>query len=223
MKKILSHLKWFFAIVPVGAFALITAPLFCLPARALSFLGYKNPFWAWLDDEILSPEMNEDWLNYKIENGFFAWYKWHAFRNTFWNFKNYIRPENARLNCVWNNEQIEEVIVDRLFRGGKKVSIYTKCIEMAGFKWFDKFGNEGWQIHSGEKMSFNFSTIGKSAYWYTANGKLYYRYSVADIRTLTFFKLKYPFFYRAKGFFEFKFGASEKRFLLTMKRKLKTI
>ena len=206
-KKIVSHLKWFFAVIPVGLFGLITSPFMVIPALLFRFLGKYNPFWFWLDDEILYNSTNADWKIYRDSKGIFAWYKWHSFRNTVWNLKNKIKPESARLNCEFNNEKIAEIRVDNLWRNGNPVSITGNCLEMANYKWIDKNGVEGWQVFSGDYVSKKYSTIGKSILWYYANGKLYYRHSIAKEITL-FGKIYY---------YEFRMGASEKRYLLTLK------
>ncbi len=95
IKKIVSHLKWFFAVIPVGIIGIVTAPVMVLPAWFFAFLGNYNPFWFWLDDEIYDSRTNADWLIYKESHGLIAWYKWHAVRNTFWNCKNLIKPESV--------------------------------------------------------------------------------------------------------------------------------
>jgi len=207
MSKILAHLKCFFALIPVGLFALITAP-FVYPLAYLwqKYIGKFNPFWFWLDDEI---QGSKDWLIYcngDITN-FKYLYFWHSFRNSMWNLKELIKPENARLHCVWNKEEIVEVKKDNLMRDGEKVSIYENCIEMACFKWIDKWNNEGWQVNRGVKISKKYSTIGTSELWYKANNKLYYRYSTARE-----YKIFGKLFY-----FTFVMGASEKRYLLICK------
>ena len=207
IQKTLSHLRWFIAVIPLGVVAIITAPFLVIPAYVLSFLGKYNPLWVYLDDEIQSSDTNADWLIYKESHGFFAWYKWHSIRNAMWNAKELFKPENARDNCKSNNEIIHKVIYNDLKRNGEYVSIFGDCIEMAGYKWIDKNGREGWQVFSGEYVSKKYSTIGKSVLWYFAKGSLYYRYSVA----------KEVFIFGKKYYFEFKMGATEKRYLLILK------
>ena len=209
VKKIVAHLKWFFAVIPLGLIAIITSPIMVIPAWFFAFLGKYNPFWFWLDDEILSEESNADWLIYKESKGMFAWYIWHAFRNSMWNAKELLKPENARLNCKYNNEEIHQIIYNDLTNDGKPISIHGDCISMAGYKWIDKNGNEGWQVFSGDYVSKKYSIIGRSVLWYYANDKLYYRHSVA--KEIMLFGKKY--------YFEFKMGASEKRYLLILKLK----
>ena len=211
IKKIVSHLKWFFAVIPAGIIAMITAPFMVGPAWFFAFLGKYNPLWVYLDDEILHSSSNKDWLIYKASNGFFAWYKWHAFRNTMWNMKELVKPENARLNCKYSDEEVYQIRYDILKRNGEYVSVFGECLEMAGYKWIDKNGQEGWQVFSGDYISKKYSTIGKSVLWYYANRKLYYRYSVAK-EIIVFGKIYY---------YEFKMGSSEKRYLLILKLKAK--
>ena len=205
MRKAIAHIKWFFAVIPVGIFAMLTAP-FIYP---LAYYTKWKLFWIWLDDEIFNTETNADWMVYcngDVDN-FKHLFFWHSFRNTMWNLKNKIQPECARINCYHNEEEIVELKQDNLWRGGKPVSIYNDCIEMACWKWIAKENNEGWQVNRGVKISHNFSTIGVSELWYKAKGKLYYRYSVAkEIKVL------------GKSFyFRFAMGASEKRYLLILK------
>lgn len=208
IKKVVSHLKWFIAVFPVGLFGFLTAWLMVIPAY---YLADKKGFkWLsiWLDDEILYADSNADWLIYK-ESHKLAWYRWHAFRNTVWNLKEYIKPENARENCKYNYERIHQILHDDLSRNGQYVSVKHNCLEMANYKWIDKNGKEGWQVFSGDYISERFSTVGKSVLWYFANNKLYYRYSVA--KEITLFGKKY--------YFEFRMGASEKRYLFILKLK----
>ena len=205
MNKVLSHLKWFFAIIPLGLFAIVTSP-FIYP---LAYYTKWKVFWLWLDDEINDEKTNKDWLVYC--NGdvddFKHLYFWHSFRNTMWNLKQLIKPKNARLNCVWNEEEIVEVKQDDLWCNGKKASIYENCLIMASWRFIDKFGNEGWQVNKGVKVSEKYSIVGVSELWYKAKGKLYYRYSVAKE-----FKVLGKSFY-----FTFAIGATEKRYLLILK------
>lgn len=209
-QKVLSHLKWFLAIIPVGIFSALTAPI--LYPLALFFEGVNsdwNPLWFYLDDEIESSDTNTDWVIYckgDVDN-FKYLYTWHAFRNTCWNLKSKIKPKVGRLHCRWNAEQVEEVLVDNLFRNGKKVDTGLPCLEMAAYKWIDKDGLEGWNVNRGVKVSKKYSTTGKSVLWYSVDGSLYYRLSIA--KELRIFWQTY--------YFSFKMGASEKRYLLTFK------
>jgi hypothetical protein len=223
-RKILSHTKWFIAVFPLGIFAAITAPIFSPIAYLFRWLGVCNPFWFWLDDEVLDSKTNEDWLVYKTKYGKFAWYKWHAFRNTCWNLKNLplFLPVSARVHCVWNIEQIQEILVDDLWRNNYRVNINESCIEMAALKYKGLPGQNPWQINSGSEVDFRYSTVGSAKLWYTAHGNLYYRSSTAEERVLTFIKFisEFPFIriYRADGYYQFAMGASEKRYLFTLKR-----
>lgn len=205
LNKIVSHIKWFFAIIPLGICSALTAP-FIYP---LAYYTKWKIFWLWLDDEIYSNETNQDWLifcNGEVDN-FKHLYKWHGFRNTMWNLKQLIKPQSARINCYHNEEEIVQVIQDNLKRNGKRVSIYNDCLELASWRFIDKNGNEGWQVNKGVKVSRLYSTVGTSELWYKANGKLYYRYSTARE-----FKVFGKSFY-----FTFAIGATEKRYLLILK------
>lgn len=210
MKKVVSHIRWFFAIVPFGIVSIITAPIVYPIAQLIeSILPKHNPLWWWLDDNI---ENEEDWqLMYKDKPKWIKYYIWHAFRNRMWNLKELIKPEKARDNCVYNNEIITEVLVDNLYRNGKKLRIDNTCLEMAGYKWIDKFGNEGWQVFRGERISTKYSNVGEVKYWYTTNGKLYFRWSIA--KEITILNKVY--------YFEFSMGANEKWYLLNLKFKSK--
>tara|TARA_R110000796_G_scaffold134681_1_gene250462 strand:- start:864 stop:1538 length:675 start_codon:yes stop_codon:yes gene_type:complete len=219
MEKLVTHINWFLATIPVGFIGLVTAPVLAPLAWVLErVFPNNNPLWWWLDDEIEHSSTNADWIIFKANSGIMGWYIWHGFRNTFWNFKNLIKPENAREHCVSNTEEIVEVLVDKLVRDGKNVDTTNNCIEMASIKWIDKNGNEGWQVNKGVKISTKYSTMGESKLWYRANGKLYYRYSIAKISKQLGFKSTFPFIGYSDHYLEFKMGTSEKRHLLTFKR-----
>ena len=192
----LTILKWFFAVVPIGIFTAITAPILTPLAWLLEqVLPDKNPLWWWLDDEIESSETNEDWLIYK-QNNKFAWYKWHAIRNTGWNLKNLFKPEQGKLILT-------DVLVNRLYRNGVKVP----ATETASYKWIDDYGNEGWQVNSGVIISKKYSTIGKVYIFFKVNDKQYFRFSLAK-------EIK---IFGATFYLTIKLGTNNKRNILTIK------
>lgn len=208
MLKLLAHIKWFFAVIPLGLISFLSAPIIYPIAYYLNKKGLKVLTW-WLDDEINNSATNKDWIIYCNGNvdSFKYLYKWHALRNSMWNLKRKIKPAIARINCKSNNERIVYLKQDLLYRNGLKVDINSLCFEQALYKWIDKNGNEGWQVFSGDKISLKYSTIGVSEYWYTANDNLYYRYSIAkEIKILWF-----TFYY------EFRMGATDKGYLLVFK------
>lgn len=208
--KFIAWLKWFFVYVPLGIFATLTSPIVCVPIFLLSFLGRFNPlywvFWFWMDKEIYNDKTNADWKVYKKGN-IFRWYIWHGIRNTMWNVKRSLKPKKARENCKWNKEIILEVIKDSLTRNGEKISIHENCLEVAGFKWITKSGEEGWHVFSGEKMSKKYSNIGTVFIWYEALGSIYPRFSSAE--PIKLFGKRYWIY--------FAIGASDKRYLLNFK------
>ena len=55
MRKLIAHIKWFLAVIPVGLFATITAP-FVYP---LAYYMKWKMFWIWLDEEIKNESTNE--------------------------------------------------------------------------------------------------------------------------------------------------------------------
>ena len=209
-RKLKAWLKWFIVYVPLGLFAFITAPFVCLVVFPLSFLGRFNPLhwilWFWMDDEIYNKNTSADWRAYKKGN-FFRWYLWHGFRNTMWNVKRLLRPKVARENCITNNEVIVEVVEDTLMRNGQKISIYGKCLEMAGLKWITKDGEEGWHVFSGEKISKTYSNINTAKLWYEAHGHLYPRFS--SVEPIRVFGKRYWRYYAI--------GVSDKRYLFNFK------
>jgi hypothetical protein len=220
-EKTFSHIKWFLNVVPIGILGIITAPILYPIAQLIEYVLPKfNPLWWWMDDEIDDPERNSDWLIFcnNKPNNIIIRYEWHAFRNTLWNLKSLLKPKIARVHCVSNDEEMVEVIKDDLWRNGEKVNIYGKCLEVAEYKWIDEYGNEGWQVNRGETISKKFSTIGEVEYWYRAHDKLYYRYSIAEKRKMTFLTTKFPFIHRTDGYFNFKMGVTDKGYLLVMKR-----
>ena len=221
LRKILSHIKWFFVVIPVGIFGLTSIIIFPI-AWLFRGLGKFNPFWIWLDDEINNDETNEDFklwlLNQQPENNFVSLYKWHTGRNRVWNLINLVKPKTARDHCKSNEEKFVEVKIDDLWRDGNKVNIYGDCLEMASYKWIDRFGNEGWQVNQGVKISDKYSTKGTSELWYEAKGKLYYRYSTARVSKQLGFSKKFPFIVKKDYYFQFKMGANHKRYILTFKR-----
>ena len=211
-KKIVAYIRWFLMVIPLEIFsftALIIYPI----AYIIDKLGWFNPLWVYLDDEIKHEATNKDFILWAAANGgkksFITLYRWHAVRNRIWNARQYFKPRRGRLNCVWNIEKIVEVKKDTLTRNGKKVDINGLCLEDAGFKWIDKFGNEGWQVFSGVKISEKYSTKGTLYMFYTVRNKLYFRYTHASIFSI----------WGGQFLIEFKIGTSEKRYLLTFKIK----
>jgi hypothetical protein len=194
--------------VPLGLLALTTAPIVYPIAQIFSFLGYFNPLWFWLDDEINDDKTNADFKVFKTNKPkWLRYYLWHGFRNTMWNLKAMLKPKSARVNCVENNEQLVENKQDNLYRNGEKINTFSKCLEMAGLKWITKDGKEGFHVFSGEWISKKYSNIGTSEIWYKAQGTLYYRFST--VRVVKLFKYKYWLY--------FAIGTTEKRYLLNFK------
>lgn len=206
MLKIWFYIKWFLIVIPLGIWATISAPI--LYPLAVLLRPFKNPLWIYLDDEILQNETNGDWKLYK-QNAPKWWkhYQWHAFRNTMWNLKVYVKPKKGREHCKWNDEVIVDLKRDELYNRGKKLNINDKCLHMAGLKWIDKNGNEGWLVFSGVDPSYNYSIVGTAAYWYEVYGSLYYRYSTC--RKISILGKDY--------WFNLAFGATDKRYLLNLK------
>lgn len=209
-QKAISHLRWFLVYLPMGLFALITSPIIAAICFPFSLLKKWSPFywvfWLWMDSEIYNTKTNADWKVYKKGN-VFRWYLWHAFRNTMWNVKSRLKPKQARVNCVSNNEIFVEVLQDNLERNGKPVDVYGDCFERAQLKWITKEGLEGWHVFSGDKISKTYSTIGTSELWYTALGSLYYRFST--VRVIKLFSKRF--------WLSFAMGSTDKRYLLNFK------
>jgi len=213
--------EWWWRTYPLDILRYSTGWLLCIPAWILMKLGVKkNPLWYWLDDEIYNEETNKDWISFKI--GKFqpwAWYDWHSFRNPMYNKRRNIKPEIARINCVSNDEEIVEIITDTLTRNGEDIDSFGLCYEEAILKFIDKNGNEGFHVFSGDKVSMKFSNLGELHYWFRANGKLYFRYSIAEIRNQWGFSWKFPFIVKQDYWVNIKKGMSEKGYTNTNKRK----
>jgi hypothetical protein len=210
IRKIKAHLKWFFTLVPVGLLGVVTAPILYPIAQLIDLITEKyNPLSWYMDDEIKNPETNADWIVYcKGKN----WnlkdrYMWHAIRNTMWNLKNLLTIKSARLHGVYNREVIVEEKEDRLWKNDKPVDTHGVYIRMAELKYDAEPGEDPYQKNSGDKLSKEFSTVGTSELWYEAEGELYYRYST--VRCKSIFGNLYIVL--------FNMGASEKRYLLTLK------
>lgn len=205
MNKLITHIRWFLIVIPLGLWALITAPLIYPIAQLIEFILPKyNPLWVYMDDEIEHDYSNADFKAFRTDKPkWLRYYLWHGLRNTMWNLKVLLKPEKAREHCVWNNEVIVEIKQDSLTRNGEKVSVRGYCLEMAGLKFITKDGQEGWHVFSGDRISFKYSTFGTSELWYLANDRLYYRYST--VRKVY------------KWWVYFAMGTTDKRHLLNFK------
>ena len=212
IKKTTAYIRWFLMVIPLEIFSFTAFVLYPI-AYIIDKLGIYNPLWVYLDDEIKDDKYNTDFILWAAANGgkkrFLTLFKWHVLRNRTWNIRQYFKPRRGRVNCVWNIEKIIEVKKDTLTRNGKKVDINGLCLEDAGFKFIDKYGNEGWQVHSGVKISEKYSTKGTLYMFYTVRNRLYFRYSYAGIFSV----------FNNEFLVEFKIGTSEKRHLLTFKIK----
>ena len=220
-EKKLAKKEWWWRTYPFDILRYVTGWFLCIPAWILMKLNLKkNPLWFWLDDEIYNDKTNEDWINYKV--GKFkplAWYIWNSFRNPMYNLRRSLKPEIARVSCISNDEVVVEVIEDTLMRDGQKIDSFGLCYEEAVLKFIDKFGNEGFQVWSGERVSMKYSNIGCLHYWYRANGKLYFRESVAEIRNQWGFGPKFPFIGKFDYWVNIKKGMTDKGYVNANKRK----
>jgi hypothetical protein len=208
-RKAWCHIRWFLAVIPFGILQLsayIVYPIAYLFEKA----NIRVLTW-WLDDHIYDFNKNEDWRVWIANNGgvanFFTMYKWHANRNRMMNLNYKIKPKSGRVHCIENNEKFIDVIFDDLKRNGNKVNIYGKCLEVAELKWIDKNGNEGWQVNQGIKISKQYTTWGKCAYYYEVFGVLYYRFSYCFPKIV--FGKKYVI--------QIKYGTDHKGYFKTLK------
>lgn len=221
-QKRAAYRRWWVAIFPVGAVALISSP-FIAPIAWLveKVLPNNNPLWWWLDDEIHDPKMNEDWLEFKQRKGWWAWIDWHCFRNSMWNLKASLRPESAIDFCKTNDEVIVELIKYDVVRNGQPVPIDTPCLEMPVVRWIDKHGNDGWNTTSGIKVNEEKTAWGELHYWYTANGQLNFREGFVREKTGYIIHGKFPFFGKKTYYHRVAKGANEKRYVYTNKKQIK--
>ena len=81
---------------------------------------------------------------------------------------------------------------------------YMRYENVAGLKWINKNGDEGFQVFSGYTISINYSIFGKAKLYYRIGTKFYYRYSYCD--TLQGFWL---WFWRVALIFAFKWTFSK--------------
>lgn len=212
INKKIAFIRWFLMVIPLELFGFTAFIMYPL-AYLLDKYKIYNVLWIYLDDEIKSEETNKDFLVWAKSHGgkdtFIGNYRWHAGRNRVWNLRRYFKPRKGREHCKWNIEEIVEVKKDTLVRNGKKVDITGTCLESGGFRWIDKYGNEGWHVNSGIKISEKYSTKGNLYMFYTVRNRLYFRYSYIGI-----FRI-----FGNEFALEFKIGTSEKRHLLNFKIK----
>jgi len=221
-EKRLAYFKWWLAIFPVGAVAVVTPP-FIAPIALLveQVLPKNNPLWWWLDDEIEDPAKNKDWLEYKQKHGWFAWINWHFFRNTMWNLKASLKPKSAIEFCVSNNEDIVDIEVFNLTRNTQPLNISDPCLEMPVVRWIDKLGNATWNTLSGVEVNFEKSVWGEMKYWYKAKGSLYFREGFVREKTGWMLHKKFPFIGKKDYYHIVAKGCNEKRYIYTNKKQIK--
>ena len=195
--KIISWLRWFFVVFFIGIFGILTAWLF----YPLWNLTHWKVFWIWEDSTKYKDNgFQNDYKVYIEQHGgketFKVKYKWHVLRNRIWNLNSLFTPKQGA-------EKIKKIVIDKLYRDGKKVVIGGEWVEIAGLKYKAKEGQDPWQVNRGDEIDFKYSNIGTSFIYYTIRNKLYFRYSTC--RNIW------------KYWITLKLGTDNKRFILTFK------
>ncbi len=168
MRKILSILIWFGTmLLSLLGFVLapITFPIYYL-LRNTKLVHYK-PLWYAGDEEdgIYGAQYWKD-ANGITKDTFWSAYRWSAIRNSMWNLQASLTPKEG----------------PELFISAKGELTYnyedTSLEEMAALHYENEDGS--WAGNTGEILSRRFSTLGRSLYWFSKGGRLYWRYSFAD-------------------------------------------
>ena len=182
-----AFLRWFINTIPLE--------LFSLTAYVVVPLAYVLPktFNWYLDDEIKTGIDYKIWSQGRKDN-FATFYKWHANRNRMWNLRRKFYIDTTYII-------IDKVIKNTLTRNGSPVN----ANQTASFKWIDKFGNEGWQVNSGVKVSKKYSTVGINFILFSVGKKKYFRFSLAKK-------------YFNKYYITIKLGTNDKRNIITFKK-----
>lgn len=166
MRKVLSILNWALVMI-VSLLGFVSAP-FIFPLyyvlRNTKIVKYFIPLWYYGDDE--DGVYGADY--WKIAKGikkdtFWTAYKWSALRNPAWNLMTVLVPKAG-----------DEVYVSHsggLSRNGIEISPDNVAVIM-----YEDM-EEKWMHNSGDVVSLKYSKIGKVMYWFTIEGKLYWRYS----------------------------------------------
>jgi len=186
MRKFLAIVMWVFRFVFVGLFSAITA-LFMYPIYNLT--KWKLLWW-WGDDSKIKEDgsYKQDYLVFIDNNGkgketYWVKYKWHAIRNSAWNFKTITRPKADERNDL-------EFSIDNLTLNGVKVQDGGKWEQIAGIKYVVKDGRDPWQGWTGTVISHKYSIFGESLMWFKSQGKQYFNYSYCKYREFTAIKFR---------------------------------
>lgn len=146
--------------------------------------GKWNPLWFMMDDSRFIPDdfgggtfiLAEDyrtWLDGRLINFKTLWL-WHN-RNRIWNFL-------SLFNKPSGDEYLVQLIKNDLTFRDQTIELsddygFMRHDNFAGLKWITKSGDEGWQTHSGVKISYDYSIFGTMALYYRIGETLYYKYS----------------------------------------------
>ena len=181
-----AFIRWFINTIPLEVFSL-TAYVVC----PLAYYFPKTFNW-YLDDEIIDGEDYKIWSQWR-KNNFRTFYEWHGKRNRMWNLRRKFYIDTTNLF-------VERTIIHTLKRNGFDVPI----TETASWKWIDRFGNEGWNVNEGVKISYRYSIIGINFIIFSVGKKKYFRFSIAK-------KI-------GKSYITIKLGTNDKRNIITFKR-----
>ena len=191
MKKIIVILKWFLLVVPVGLFAIITAPV------VFPLYDWTNWKWLWIYGDDSRIENDGSYASdYKMfllsrNNGilretFSDRYKWCGQRNVCWNLRTWI--ENKQIGDGTGKTEIEYSISE-LILDGQVVLDGGLYNQDAGIKYEVPAGEDPWQGWLGSIISFKYSILGKSLIWLKVDGIYSFRYSYCKLilgRWITF-------------------------------------
>ena len=198
-------MRWSGSMLFLGLFGLTEFIMFFPAWWTKDIPVLKWVFWIWLDDSRFKGEgyASDYWEfikkhNTQHENIWIA-YKWHI-RNRVWNLDTLINRRKRKRKTV-------ETVIDNLYMGGVLVNQDLKWIPMARLKYW-KNGKEGWDVNSGDKISFNHSIFGEGYLWETIGKRLTFRYSLLK-----------PVFFN-KLLLNLVFGENDKRFVFTIKLKI---
>lgn len=178
MKKVLVLLKWIILSVPVGLFAIITAPIM--------YPVYYFTEWKWLwiygDSNKVLPDgsFEEDYRIYLIQNNGSeietpkSSYKWHALRNTMWNLRVWITNLQKGDGSGMTNQSF---VIDKMTLDGNQVSDGGKWAMVCGLKYKVEEGQDPWQGWTGDVIDFGYSILGQSLMFFNQDGIYSFRYS----------------------------------------------
>ena len=183
MKKIIVILKWFAITIPLGLFAIITAPIM------FPIYDWTNWKWLWIygDSNRIQPDgtFEEDYRIFLIQrNGgvlketFKDRYQWMALRNKMWNLRVWL--EDKQIGDGTGIKEIEYV-TSQLILNNQVVIDGGQYVQSAGLKYLAAPGQNPWFAWTGIIIDFRYSIIGKSMIWFKQDGYYSFRFSYCKL------------------------------------------